>query len=69
MQPGGYLWYTWDDMRIMKPKNPGVYVQFQDRRRRIKSECLTVPELTPKQAMREFAKFLRQRLRPTRKAG
>jgi len=36
---------------VRKKRQPGVYINFRDRRSRRKSECLTVDDLTPKQAM------------------
>lgn len=44
-------------------RETGVYIEFRDRRRKRKSECLTVPGITPKQALREFARFLKTKLR------
>lgn len=53
-------------MRLLTTPRKGVYVEFKDRERKRKSECVTVPGLTPKQAIREFVKFMREHLR---KAG
>jgi len=53
-------------MRPLKAPRKGVYIEFKDRERRRKSECVTVPGLTPKQAAREFVRFVRTHLR---KAG
>lgn len=50
-------------VRILASNDSGVYVQFRDRKGKRKSESLTVPGITPKKAMREFARFLKTKLR------
>ena len=53
-------------MKLAKPHTGGIYIEFRDRRRRRKSESLTIEELTPKQALRLFVRLLRD---DRRKAG
>ena len=50
-------------MKVVKHRLSGTYIQFRDRKRKRKSECLTVDDLTPKQAMLAFARFLRNQHR------
>jgi hypothetical protein len=50
-------------MRIAEKRKPGVYVEFRDRLRQRKSESVTVDGVTPKQAVREFVRFIREKLR------
>lgn len=56
-------WGTIGCMRIAKPKPPGVYIEIRDRRRRRKSESLTVEGLTPQQTIQVIVRAIRDHLR------